>query len=70
MGFVIYNCFMKIWELIETPTPKMGAHLGVWRFICSHSPTLLGAWNVTTGLHFWHVPTQAFALVVNPTLRL
>ncbi len=29
----------------------MGAHLGVWGFIPSHSPTLSGAWNVTPRLH-------------------
>jgi len=28
---------LKIRESIETPTPKVGAHLGVWRFIPSHS---------------------------------
>jgi hypothetical protein len=31
---------LKIWEPIETLIPKMGAHLGVWRFIPSHCPTL------------------------------
>ncbi len=24
------NCPLKIWKSIGTPTPKMGAHLGVW----------------------------------------
>ncbi len=33
------NCSMKIWESTRTPIPKMGAHLGVWEFILSHSPT-------------------------------
>jgi hypothetical protein len=32
MGFDPYNCFLTIRESIETPTPKMGVHLGVWRF--------------------------------------
>jgi hypothetical protein len=32
------NRSLKIWESIGTPTPKVGAHLGVWRFI--HSLTL------------------------------
>jgi hypothetical protein len=40
MGFDFYNCSLKIRESIETPTPKMGAHLGVGVFILSHSPTL------------------------------
>jgi hypothetical protein len=30
---------MKIWEFIETLIPKVGAYLGVWGFIPSHSPT-------------------------------
>jgi hypothetical protein len=50
MGFDTCNCSLKIWKSIETPTPKMGAHLGVWVFIPSHSPALLGAWNVTPRL--------------------
>ncbi len=42
MGFDSCNRSLKIWESIRTPTPKMGAHLGVWGFIPSHSLTLLG----------------------------
>jgi hypothetical protein len=37
------NRFLKIQESMGTPTPKVGVHLGVWGFIPSHSPTLLGA---------------------------
>jgi hypothetical protein len=37
-GFDLYNRSLKIWESTETPTPNMGAHLGVWVFILSHSP--------------------------------
>jgi len=37
------NFPLKIWKSIETPTPKVGAHLGVCGFIPSHFPTLLGA---------------------------
>jgi hypothetical protein len=37
MGFDPCNRSMKIWESIRTPTPKVGVHLGVWRF---NSPTL------------------------------
>jgi len=39
MGFDPYNCSLKIWESVMTPTPKVGAHLGVWGFILSQSPT-------------------------------
>jgi hypothetical protein len=55
MGFGPCNCSLKIWESIGTPTPKMGAHLGVWVFILtlSHTP-------------FWPMPLQALAFVVNP----
>jgi len=48
----------------------VGVHLGVWGFIPSHSPTLPGAWNLTPTIHSWPTPLQAFALVVNPRLRL
>jgi len=40
MGFDLWNRFLKIWDSIKTPTPKVGIHLGVWRFIPSHPPTL------------------------------
>jgi len=43
MGFDPCNFFLKIWESIDTLTPKMGAQLGVWGFIPSHSPTFPGA---------------------------
>jgi hypothetical protein len=70
MGFDPCNCSLKIQESIRAPTLKVGCHLGVWRFIPSHSPTLLGAWNVTFGLHSWPAPSQALALVVSPRLGL
>ncbi len=38
MNFDLYNRSLKIRKSIEIPTPKVGAHLGVWRFIPSHSP--------------------------------
>jgi hypothetical protein len=41
MSFDPCNIFLKIWESIGIPTPKVGAHLGVWRFIpFTHSHTL------------------------------
>ncbi len=51
MGFDPCNLSLKIWESIGILIPKVGAHLGVWKFIPSHSPTLLGAWNVIFELH-------------------
>jgi hypothetical protein len=70
MNFDPYNCLLKIQKSIGTPTPKMGDHLGVWRFIPSHSPTFLGAWNVTPKLHSWPTSLQTLALVVSPKLGL
>jgi hypothetical protein len=43
MSFDPYDCPLKVRESIGTPTPKVKDHLGVWGFIPSHSPTLLGA---------------------------
>ncbi len=44
MGFDSCNRPLKIRESIGTPTPKMGVHLGVWRFIPSHSCTPRSMW--------------------------
>jgi hypothetical protein len=56
MGFDPYNWSLKIQESIGTPTPKVGVHLGVWRFIPSpsreHEIWLPG---FTLGLHL-HKP--------------
>jgi hypothetical protein len=30
MGFDPFNHSLKIWKSIETLSPKVGAHLGVW----------------------------------------
>jgi hypothetical protein len=68
--WLLYNCSLKIWESIGIPIPKVGAHLGVWGFIPSHSPTLPRAWNVTPGLHSWLALSQALVLVANPRLGL
>jgi hypothetical protein len=70
MNFDTWNCPLKIWKSIKTPIPKVEAHLGMWGFIPSHSPTLLGAWNVTLGLHSWPTPLQALTLVASPKLGL
>jgi hypothetical protein len=59
MGLDPCNCSLKIWESTRTPTPKMGAHLGVWMFILtlSHTPS-------------WPAHLQTLALVVSQRLRL
>jgi hypothetical protein len=36
MSFDPYNHFLKIQESIETPIPKVGAHLGMWGFTFIH----------------------------------
>ncbi len=64
MGFVL-----KIWESIRTLIPKVGAHLGVRRFIPSHSPTFLGVWDLIFGLPSWLAPLQTFALVASSKIR-
>jgi hypothetical protein len=63
IGFDPYNRSLKLQESIRSSTPEVGVHLGVWRFIPSHSPTLLRTWNVTPKLHYWPAPSQALALV-------
>jgi len=42
MGFDPYNRSLKNRESIGTPILQVGAHLGVWGFILSHSLALLG----------------------------
>jgi hypothetical protein len=64
IGFDPCNCSLKIQESIGTPTPKVRVHLGVWRFIPSHSRTLLKAWNVN---HKLSLLAHTFA---NPRLGL
>jgi hypothetical protein len=49
MSFDPYDHSLKIQESIGIPTPKVGAHLGMWKFIPSHSLTLSRAWNVIFG---------------------
>jgi hypothetical protein len=68
MRFDPCNHFLKIQKSTGTLIPKVGAHLGVWGFIPSHSLALSGAWNVTPKLHIWPTPSQALALVVVATL--
>jgi hypothetical protein len=70
MGFDSFNRSLKIRQSIGTPIRKVGVHLGMWRFIPSHSPIFLRTWDVTLRLHSWLAPLQAFALVANPRLGL
>jgi hypothetical protein len=35
MNFDLWNTFLKIQKSIETPTPKVRAHLGMCKFISS-----------------------------------
>jgi hypothetical protein len=70
MGFDSYNRILNIQESIGIPTPKMEAHLGGWRFIPSHFPTLLGAWDVTLELLSWPTPLQTLVQVASPRLGL
>jgi hypothetical protein len=73
MGFDPCNRSLKIWELVGSPTPKVGAHLGVWRFILSHSPTLPRTWDVILRLPSWLAPLQVLKLqhkVVSESLEL
>jgi len=70
LSFDPYNHPLKIQEFIETPTPKVGAHLEMCRFMPSHSLTLLRRWNVTLELHSWLTLSQALILVASPRLRL
>jgi len=44
MNFGPSNRSLKIWESIETPTPKVGVHLGMCGSIPSHSLALPGMW--------------------------
>jgi hypothetical protein len=53
LSFDPFHRSLKIWKSFGTPTPKVEAPLGVWKFIPSHCPTLLGACGVTPGLPSW-----------------
>jgi hypothetical protein len=70
MGFDCYNHLLKIQKSIGTPTLKMEVHLGVWRFIPSHSFALPGARDATPGLPSWPGTLQALTLVTSPRLGL
>jgi hypothetical protein len=65
MNFDPCNRPLKIQESI--PTPKVGAHLGVWGFIPSHFLALPRTWNVTPEFTFG---LQAFTFVASPRLGL
>jgi hypothetical protein len=69
-GFDPCNRSLKIWESIGTPTPKVGTHLGVWRSIPSHFPTLPWTWNVIPGLHSWSTPFTSPCFDCEPKVRV
>ncbi len=72
MGFDPYNCFLKF----ESPSRhQLAKWESTWEcggsiLTFSHTFTLLGAWNVTFGLHSWPAPLQALAFVASPRLQL
>jgi len=70
LGFDPCNRSLNIQESTRTPTPNVGVTLGVWRFIPSHSLTLLGACGMTLRLPSWPATLQPLALVVSPRLGL
>ncbi len=62
MGFNLYNCSLKIWESIKTPTPKMGAHLE-----CGGSfPHTFQTMRCNYWASLLAPPSQAFTLVMSP----
>jgi hypothetical protein len=58
MNFDPCNRSLKIQKSIETPTPKVRAPLGVWRFIPSHFLTLYGVWDVNPRFPLGPLPLQ------------
>jgi hypothetical protein len=70
LSFDPWNCPLKIWESIGTPTPNVGVPLGVWWSILSHSLALPGACGMIPKLPSWPTTLQPFALVTSPRLGL
>jgi hypothetical protein len=61
--------FLKIWKFIKIPTPKVGVHLGVWRFILSHSYTP-ESMKLDSRASLLARTFASFALVASPRLGL
>jgi hypothetical protein len=70
LSFDPYNRLLKIRESIGTPSPKVGVTLGVWRFIPSHFPTLLGTCDVTLGLSLNPQPCKPLCLDCEPKVKV
>jgi len=70
LGFGLCNCSLNIQESTGTPTPNMGVHFEVWRFIPSHSFALLGHENAIFEFSLGPHPCKPFALVASPRLGL
>jgi hypothetical protein len=66
LSFDSWNCSLKFWESTETPSPKVGVALGVWRFTPSHFPTFSRVCDVTLGLSLGPHLYNPFALVTSP----
>jgi hypothetical protein len=64
------NLFLKFWESIGTPSPKVGVALGVWWLTPSHSPSLPGVFDVTPRLHLGPHPCNPFCLGCEPKARV
>ncbi len=63
ISFGPWNTFLKTWNSIGIPTPKMWE--SIWKFMGSFIHILESA-NVIPMLHSWPTPFHAFALVINP----
>jgi hypothetical protein len=70
LHFNPYNRPLKIEESIGTSSLKVGVTLGMWGFIPSHFPTLMGTCGVTHRLPSWPVTLQALCLGREPKARV
>jgi hypothetical protein len=70
LSFDPSNHSLKFWESTETPSPKVGVALGVWRLTPSHSLALLGVFNVTPRLPLGPHPCNPFCLGREPKARV
>jgi len=61
---------MKFWESTETPSPKVGVALGVWRFTPSHFSTLPGVCAVTPMLSLGPQPCNPFCFGHKPKAKV
>jgi hypothetical protein len=69
MGFDPYNYPLKIQESIETPTPKMGVHLGVEGSLL-HTLCTLGSMKYDPWVSFLARNLASFCLGLEPKARV